>query len=174
VKENRFETLLELSNAVRNAVSTMKSLKCTGHLNNPTILKNIALKLPGMLQLSWGEERAKGEDLNLEMLADWLSKKAKAASYMSCFQASAGKPPDLARQFERRDGGRTSRVYTASEDEWNSDSRSGDHRTCIFCKKENPPLYKCKEFLKLGVPERWTWVREKQVCYSCLAKGHRS
>jgi len=39
VKENRLETLLELSHAVRNAVSTMKSLKCSGHLNNPTILK---------------------------------------------------------------------------------------------------------------------------------------
>jgi hypothetical protein len=73
VNESKFENLLELSNAVRNALSTMNSLKGTGHLNNPTIMKEIALKLLGMLQLEWGSVQAKkgeGEGPNIKDISD--------------------------------------------------------------------------------------------------------
>jgi hypothetical protein len=174
VKENRFETLLELSNAVRNAVSTMKSLKCSGHLNNPTIMEEVSLKLPGMLQLKWGKVRANGEEPNLDVMSTWLAKQAKAASFTSCLQAA--KPPDP-RKFERRNDTRQPQKVFATSDaqeEWRTGSEVSEKRNCAFCDKAGHAIWKCRTFKQKSVEERWTYAREKNLCFRCLEAGHRS
>ncbi|XP_055527976.1 uncharacterized protein LOC129720518 [Wyeomyia smithii] len=44
---------------------------------------------------------------------------------------------------------------------------------CDFCGKGHPN-FTCSEFKSLSVPQRLKKVREKNVCFNCLRKGHHS
>ena len=44
---------------------------------------------------------------------------------------------------------------------------------CVICTHEHS-IYKCGEFLKLGVQERIKRVRELGLCWNCLKKGHNA
>lgn len=42
---------------------------------------------------------------------------------------------------------------------------------CNFCDKDHP-IYYCKKFLNLKIPERLNALRESQACFRCLKPGH--
>ena len=54
-RESNFTGLVDLSNTVRNLVSTMELLDCVGHMHNPQLRQRLVSKLPNTLRLQWGE-----------------------------------------------------------------------------------------------------------------------
>jgi len=44
---------------------------------------------------------------------------------------------------------------------------------CDLCKKKNNPVRKCARFLQMTVDERSTYIKRKQVCLNCFARGHQ-
>ncbi|XP_055604341.1 uncharacterized protein LOC129752591 [Uranotaenia lowii] len=44
---------------------------------------------------------------------------------------------------------------------------------CEFCDKDHPN-FSCLEFRNLSIQERWAKVKEEQMCFNCLRRGHLS
>ena len=80
VREDDFEALIDLANAVGNLVATMQLMKNTGHISNPQLRAELVQKLPSSLKRQWGEFIAKTPqaDVNLQVLGEWLSERADA------------------------------------------------------------------------------------------------
>lgn len=44
-------------------------------------------------------------------------------------------------------------------------------KKCVLC-SEKHTLCHCKEFIKMDIPQRHNYVKEKQLCFNCLLPGH--
>jgi len=44
---------------------------------------------------------------------------------------------------------------------------------CDLCKKENHPVRTCARFLQMTVDERSAYIKRKQLCLNCFARGHQ-
>ncbi|XP_043063799.1 uncharacterized protein LOC122319964 [Drosophila ficusphila] len=46
-------------------------------------------------------------------------------------------------------------------------------RTCDLCSKENHPVRMCSRFLQMSVDARSSYIKRKQLCLNCFARGHQ-
>jgi len=44
---------------------------------------------------------------------------------------------------------------------------------CDLCKKENHPVRTCARFLQMTVDKRSAYIKRKQLCLNCFARGHQ-
>ena len=109
VKADDNEALLTLTTAINNVVTTMKLMKCPGHMLNPSLRREVVEKLPSNLRHQWGEHLnstgLQGDSLGLDQFAEWLSARADAASLVSTikpavksqstFHAARTQPPKV-------------------------------------------------------------------------------
>ena len=80
-REDRPESLMDFSNAVLNMVTTMESLKRTGHLLNPQLLSDLVNKLPIFAKVQWAQHvSVKEEELSLKVFSSWLQLFSRAMS----------------------------------------------------------------------------------------------
>lgn len=59
------------------------------------------------------------------------------------------------------------KVYAASDVSFESAN------VCKCCKGKCSLLEKCNTFLEMNIIDRWMFMKDKFVCYSCLRSGHR-
>ena len=116
LRDDDFEQLIDLSNAVGNLVATMHLMDHIGHLTNPQLRQEVVHRLPSSLQRQWGETIAKKEqrDINLQTLADWLAERADA---VCCIRKITAKPAETTQKHtpsHRRPFGTREAVYTTS------------------------------------------------------------
>ncbi|XP_065181934.1 uncharacterized protein LOC135812491 [Sycon ciliatum] len=156
VKEEDFEALIDLANAVGNLVATMQLMESTGHITNPALRQEIVSKLPSSLRRLWGEHiRTRDQEVTLETLAEWLEERADAVSRVkrpAMFPADSAKRPTFHRGS----------TFAATE------------KQCAFCKRSGHATRDCRTFAKKSVNDRWKWIRAESRCFTCLAHGHRS
>ncbi|XP_043063412.1 uncharacterized protein LOC122319762 [Drosophila ficusphila] len=46
-------------------------------------------------------------------------------------------------------------------------------KTCDLCSKENHPVRMCSRFLQMSVDARSSYIKKKQLCLNCFARGHQ-
>ena len=162
IKTVDLESIIELTSAVRNLVSTMELLEETDHLTNPQLRQDIVAKLPNELRLRWGEHvQSLGRRSTLKDLSDWLTERAAAAYHVSPpivgnTNTSGGEQP------KRRAG---QLMATISE-------QKRKPRACAFCEKAGHSVSSCKSFKDVSQSERRKWARSANRCYVCLGYGH--
>ena len=170
VTEDRPDSLLNLSNSVRGLVATMRTLKCTAYLMNPTLLEELLDKLPFSLKLQWC---LKSDDMTptLYDFSDWLTKMAKAALKFptSSLPRADTAPSERAQEFR---GNRDSNFKRQQQLPTRPDSRFP--HACKFCKQPHHKLTSCYEFQKADVEKRWKFVSERKLCFLCLSNGHHT
>lgn len=69
-----------------------------------------------------------------------------------------GKDQSGVKARKREDGARALMTDTSSN--------------CLVCKKESHPVYRCREFQNMSVPQRWDFVIKSNLCKNCL-RSHR-
>eukprot|EP00117_Sycon_ciliatum_P015008 scpid75151/ scgid15043/ len=162
IKTVDLESIIELTSAVRNLVSTMELLEETDHLTNPQLRQDIVAKLPNELRLRWGEHvQSLGRRSTLKDLSDWLTERAAAAYHVSPpivgnTNTSGGEQP------KRRAG---QLMATISE-------QKRKPRACAFCEKAGHSVSSCKSFKDVSQSERRKWARSANRCYVCLGYRH--
>ncbi|XP_043065496.1 uncharacterized protein LOC122320916 [Drosophila ficusphila] len=46
-------------------------------------------------------------------------------------------------------------------------------KNCDLCSKENHPVRLCQRFLQMSVDARTNYIKKKQLCLNCFARGHQ-
>ena len=170
VRLDNMETILDVSNAVKNVVATMKHLNCTGHLTNPHLLKELNSKLPGHLQLQWGHMVAAKTPFqpDLEEFSTWLKTIADAASHLPSQSPKNEKPnqpsksqPNTTKKKKKESPVNNTVLATTSES-----------KACAFCGNSGHVITQCQKFQKTGLDEKWKSVKEKKLCFCCLKANH--
>ena len=58
----------------------------------------------------------------------------------------------------------------------NSSKKSSQYRpkaiSCGFCNASDHKIYQCSDYIKLGYPERVSWIQTHSRCYGCLGLYH--
>jgi len=166
-REDRSETIIDFSNAVKNLVATMKNLKCTGNMTNPQLVEELVFKIPAGLRIQWGMIAAsKGSDEpNLKDFSQWLEDMAIAASYVSSTSVNTKEPAR-----EKTEGSikhftpNPRQPLFATTSEWKP--------VCTFCELSGHLIHSCEQFIHLDLENRRQWVNNKKACFSCLKIGH--
>ncbi|XP_065197638.1 uncharacterized protein LOC135829160 [Sycon ciliatum] len=154
--EEAIEVLIEISALCRNLVATMRSTKCTGHLYNPQLVKELVGKLSGGLRIQWGEYVLKtGTDPHLDTFSAWLQQRAKAA----CLVAQPS-PCDVTQATLR-----TGQTFTVVE-------ATAGKPHCLFCSKAGHTTSSCRQLAAEPLNARRQFVSDRRLCFRCLGEGH--
>ncbi|XP_065180217.1 uncharacterized protein LOC135810654 [Sycon ciliatum] len=154
--EEAIEVLIEISALCRNLVATMRSTKCTGHLYNPQLVKELIGKLSGGLWIQWGEYVLKtGTDPHLDTFSAWLEQRAKAA----CLVAQPI-PCDATHATPR-----TGQTFTVVE-------ATAGKPHCLFCSKAGHTTSSCHQLAAEPLNARRQFVSDRRLCFRCLGEGH--
>jgi len=165
-KEDKSESIIDFSNAVKNLVATMETLGCLGHMWNPQLVEDFLLKLPTSLRMQWGHAAATiGQtEPNLKDFSLWLEDLAVAASYLP-MQSIPKDPVREKYELKIRNFQPTPRhaVLTTGHERV---------RVCKYCEKEGHSIHTCDSFTSQDTETKRTWVRENNLCFACLKSGH--
>ena len=157
VNESQPDTIICFASSVNNLVTTMKNFDLTGYLNDPTLMDELLSKLPPGMQLQWCLNGKSNNDGRLTEFASWMMELAQAATFMPIPTKSCPVEKDL----------RTTRrqVFTTT-----TTPDSG----CPRCQSDDHTLTKCSAFQHDSTEDRWDFVANKKLCFSCLKGGHRT
>lgn len=161
INDSKLEQIVPFADKVVNFAHFMMSSNCEHQLSNPTLLNELVIKLPMSIRISWSTHSITlpGHPTILEF-SEWIEKLADSIDRVPTgnavsIQSSDRKPPT-----------KKASVMYASE-------ASSDHKppTCVQCKGEHF-IFNCQNFMKLSTDARWTAVKEKRLCFSCLKSNH--
>ncbi|KAG5891742.1 hypothetical protein JTB14_000345 [Gonioctena quinquepunctata] len=168
MRDQNLEKLIHFSNHVRNLVETIKSLKCTGHLKNPQLLKELLGKIPDMLKLQWGDIMYNcGGEADLNSFSEWLNTRANAACYVS----TPSSKYKVLENFQHY-----SRFQTKPRHEvaLSTNERKHPKILCHYCEMKGHKTQLCPKFNENDVETRWSVVTKKKLCFSCLSNNHQT
>jgi len=159
IREDRVDSIIDLSNAVMGLVSTMQCLEAEGHMTNPHLIQELVAKLSPTLRLQWGSVAAR-EPVDLKDFSEWLLDVADAASYVqvptSRVKEDRHIPPE---KKHERFPPRREVVFSTSETHLKA--------ACPCCEQKHN-LDACSQFKNKLVDERWKFVKMKNLCFKCL------
>ncbi|CAL8132207.1 unnamed protein product [Orchesella dallaii] len=161
-KEDNIASLLDYSNAISNLVSTVETLKANQHLHNPHLMTELVDKLPAHLKLDWGKVACKLGNVSLLDLNRFVEEIAEAVSAVST------------PKFKMKDDVRSTNSGRKETLLLNQDEDTESKKRCSFCDAASHKPSKCAVFLKLDLNKRWSLVKKKKACFSCLNRGHQT
>lgn len=169
IRPDDFNQLLKYATDLQNIVATMIATGQRGHLTNPTLVKEMLCKLPSTLKYQWGIDKARRDinEVTLEHVADWLMSVASATTDLMPTQTPS--TSYTSRFPERKPMVRPDRhpIMTSTKNDNNNIDKK-----CHRC-NGNHELAKCPDFLRLTMDERWQYVTESRLCFSCLSAKHQ-
>ena len=147
--------------------------------------KKLLLKLPDWAVMRWNRIVADSSDPvrhypNFSQFVDFVCKEARIASHpiSSPFALHAEKRSES--RDHVKENHKVNVLATAasssppvSKDEHVSKPENVQAgRVCECCNVDSHYLHKCETFLKLTCDQKQSFVREKNLCFGCLVKGH--
>lgn len=163
-KEDNPISIIEFATAVQNLVVTFETLKKPNHLKNPILLEELQEKLPTTLNLLWSEYIVDRKDeLTLRVFADWLERRAEAASRRTTFNVYKTESTQST-QKPKFNKARINMINTTSGDVPIS--------SCYSCHGTCKSLESCEAFATLDVHKRWELVKKNKLCFFCLSANH--
>ncbi|CAC5416723.1 unnamed protein product [Mytilus coruscus] len=85
------------------------------------------------------------------------------------------KLPDWASVRWNREGTQSldiSAIYPSLTNSPNNSTSAIKTVVCEYCKKVGHYIFKCEKFLSISIANKRLFVRENNLCYGCLRKGH--
>ena len=165
VKEEKLETLIEFSQAVRSLTETIKSLHSRDHFANPILLDDLVMKLPPKYKMQWMEVVHRGAEKNLVEFSAWLKVKSDIACQLC-------PPHSISESVVEKKKCRILAVEDTEEPEPTSKKKSPRTQACHFCEKNDHRILKCPAFKKETPEGRIQQVSSKRLCFGCLNAGH--
>ena len=159
-------SIIEFSQVVNSFVSILSAEKLFSDLQSSSNLSSVVYKLSINLRESWFGFIERHSVVNLITFRDWLQQKAAVHERLLMPNTSD------AVQSERNDKFRRHQVL-ASNNVKNSSRKVSSVRKdqCTLC-DECHRIWKCSVFLSKSVKQRSAFVREEQLCFTCLQSGH--
>ncbi|XP_037868119.1 uncharacterized protein LOC119628748 [Bombyx mori] len=164
IRHDDIDRLIEFATAVQNVTATMKSTEEIGHLMNPTLIREIVSKLPSTLRYQWAIHAASlgVKTVTLSHISEWLMTMANAASFISSLTTKTSsdvKPPT-------RPNTRPWRPAVMAT------TPTAVNLSCTLCGDAHD-IQSCERFIQMTTDDRWRFVTEKKLCFSCLSSRHQ-
>ncbi|KAK3086460.1 hypothetical protein FSP39_018746 [Pinctada imbricata] len=155
--------------ACQDATPQIPSLKI---LDDCTENQRLIAKLPTWAALRWNrkvqEHLYSGNDYpTFFTFVDFITKEARiACNPISSLSA-------LGTSHSKGEKGKVGvRVLNTNLD---AELKSNAQRKrCDYCEREGHLIYNCTKFCALKIDEKRTFIKEKDLCYGCLRKGHKN
>ncbi len=48
-----------------------------------------------------------------------------------------------------------------------------EKKSCVICKDQSHPIYKCNKFTDASVTQKWNWTKQHKMCSNCLNTNHQ-
>ncbi|XP_036348019.1 uncharacterized protein LOC118757413 [Rhagoletis pomonella] len=158
IPEHKPEQIVPFSTRVRNVVAFLKSAKSQQHLANVSLLEQMICKLPQNKQFDWAKHAVDIKPYpTIEDFSKWLSELARVVCLM---------PTSSAHSHKQNTSASNPRRVMHIQDE-----RPTETVACSQCGGDHL-ISKCDKFKALSVQARWEVVKSRQLCFSCLRKGH--
>lgn len=165
IQDHKLQQLVDFSTEVRNLRAFIVGSECEKYLSNPLLLDELLKKLSLQKQIEWMKYTdTLAIEPTLTDFSDWISQAAKYAS-----KVSDAAPVTPTQKVEKRV--QKNQTFHAKEKPTPVNPVSTKVATCFCCKK-NHRLIECDEFSKLSINEKWTIVKQNNLCFACLRKGH--
>lgn len=159
-REDKPKSIVIYATAIENLVATLNELRRDDHLRNPILLNELERKLPTTLSFLWSEYVVDRNDITLKIFSDWMQKRAEAASRrfnLDPIESEGSKKSDnKIKKFVSN----VEKVTAAG--------------ACRICNGSCQKPWRCEVLLGKNVNQRWNLVKEKKLCFSCLAADHNS
>ena len=157
---------------LRQCRTAQRNYQSLSVLNDEIVNADMMKKLPPWLARQWmrrvaGHREATGEFPPFSEFVEFLEQEDKIAhdSLAQTFRNSEG-------TIERRKG--TSFASDSRREPLNSNTTPGSRfGTCLFC-REKHSIQICEKFSVIPFANRQRFIRDNQLCYGCLVKGHLS
>lgn len=158
ISSARDPNLQEFAVALKTYVAQLKSLGLHEDLKS-TLLESMLhqklVNLPSMYR-RWVQIRQRHASSNIEKFADFV---------MEEWESLPPTPPENDRISKGKSSVKTLNVHSSAD--------GRNQKPCFSCGGRNHKLPSCYKFKKLNVRERWEFVKDEGICFSCLmAKDH--
>ena len=169
--------LQEFADELRVCAETLRAMNKLEEINNQTNMLKIVEKLPSYLQNSWRKEARdarvqKNEIPGILHLTAFIERAAEIAND-PVYGMAPYSQNESTRKDDRRQGRKYEDVHIARPVSVMTNVSVRDRVSCPLCSGEHV-LFKCEDFKKLSVQERFNFVRTKKLCDNCLRHGHRA
>ena len=167
VKMHNSASIIEFSQVVNSFVSVLSAEKFFSDLQCSSNLSLVVSKLPINLRESWFGFIERLSVVNLITFRDWFQQKASVHERLLMSNTSNFT------QLEKNDKLRKHQVLASNVVKTSNNNQSANVRKdqCPSCNQSHK-IWKCSSFLSKSVKQRSAFVREKQLCFTCLQSGH--
>ena len=171
LKSNDHSGLSALSRDMRNCLMACNNLDSAG-LDTQQTVSGIFKRLPNHLQdkfiASVSSHLQSGRPITFAMLADFLEKRTKVeTSFLGQIVSRRGDRRWLDRASREQAQPRKASVNTVQGSSGKQFRSGGATVKCGFCPQSHP-LWKCVEFSKQQVKDRWSFAKAEKLCFNCL------
>ncbi|XP_055543353.1 uncharacterized protein LOC129728904 [Wyeomyia smithii] len=167
-RSDKLETIIEFGMLVQTLHDHIVASNLLDHIANPTLLKDLVIKLPAEYKMRWAAYRRNFVTANIETFSQFMDEIVNDAYSVSC--------PTSFDKSEKRN--LTHAETGGSAINWKVQpviqSTAGSIE-CAVCKKEGYRARDCRFFQSLSIDERWRKVQSSGLCRTCLyGHGRRS
>lgn len=161
-ENNSSHAVLEMIRVVEAANNDLRCIECTSELNNSAILSIIEKRMNAKMQDEWVQLAIKTPQSDkFETLISFLGSWKNRIEYQN---------EDI-RKRDQRDDIHTS-DKNADINTSHGESAATKNRKCLIHRDCDHPIWRCRVFKSMSVPERLQVVRSRHACSLCLDTGH--
>lgn len=140
---------------IKNFVASAKAMELDYELDNEYVLSKLAEKIHPSAYREWTKIRLREPDANIERFADFLMERVRQTP-----PAPVSRPTEQSSEYRSRGHGRV-----MSHQDGASSGRSTFK--CLKCERPHDTA-KCFALTRASLAEREEFVRQNQICRSCL------
>ncbi|XP_055584735.1 uncharacterized protein LOC129737599 [Uranotaenia lowii] len=166
-KADKLDTLIEFGTKVQALCDHIEAADLGEHLSNPTLLKDLVVKLPAEYKMRWASYRRNCQMINLRTFGTFMDEIVADAYSVTSF---AMERPTRSKQdrsliySEPVDGGLGIDGRKAADEICNVTNRT----VCAVCQGEGHRSRDCSTFRSLTVDDRWKCIQKLDLCKTCL------
>ena len=147
-------------------------------LENHEVHKQILAKLPEFITRQWVRKATKYQKKynqypSFEALCNFLSIEFEMSCnpmYADIYASKASNSNDCSKQSRNTSPKKT--YVTQHNGQTQSSKSETVAKECVYCNMKNHSTAECGKFGRLSFDEQQTFMRDKQLCFSCLTGGH--
>ena len=164
IKQGQTKAFEKFADILNVAIVNLKEAGRVNGLNSVSLHSRLQQKLPESILVNyrrWLLENKTEE--SVERLRDFVVKETEFYAVARDTLANSSRKDESQANFNNQ-------TFLASS---NKNFRSVPlQRDLCACCRESHPIWKCKEFLQLSVPNRWDVAKQKGLCFRCLGTNH--
>ena len=195
IRDDDIEGLVEFYYSIGDCLVTLNRMHYYSDLGSSDVLRQAIRRLPNRLRNKWAEyslQLRRREEPTLVHLEAWLGDRVMAARdpYLpdqknrKSFSQNSRNKRDIhdisslattmleeSEECEQNNYEISSVNLSTAVDKTAVKKTASKENLCTFCQGTHK-LFRCKQFMNKTPGERVSFVRQKELCFNCLAPGH--